>query len=57
MALQILVFSAGAALIPAVYGVLATQFSITVIAGGIAATAALLLGLFWITVGTRLKGI
>lgn len=57
MALQILVFSAGAALIPAVYGVLATQFSITVIAGGITATAALLLGLFWITVGTRLKGI
>lgn len=57
MALQILVFSAGAALIPAAYGVLATQFSITVIAGGIAATAALLLGLFWITVGTRLKGV
>lgn len=49
MAWQILGFSAGAATLPALYGLLAEAFSLQAIPLGFLASAALLLGLFWLT--------
>lgn len=57
MALQIFAFSAGAACVPAVFGLLASGLSMAVIGWGFLGAAVLLLIVFWITVGSKLKGL